>query len=154
MWAIAGILIGAFLLLSVTGFHLGPHTHLGGAAVGLLAAAWLGLIAATTAAASVVWVLFALDLLVSLAIGALGWRAMVVNRRPSPLRPSRLLGATGVATSALAPAGTVVVRGESWSAISLDGEIADGSQIEVVGVRGIRLEVQAASARDREGVGT
>ncbi len=51
----------------------------------------------------------------------------------------------GVARTELAPAGKVFVRGEIWNAVS-EGPIAAGEPIEVVGVRGMTLEVRGENA--------
>jgi len=58
-------------------------------------------------------------------------------------------GAVGVARSRLAPAGTVLVRGEYWAA---DGEeVVDADEpIEVTAVEGLRLRVRRARARAAE----
>ena len=47
----------------------------------------------------------------------------------------------GVAVTDLKPEGIVRVRGETWSATSLNGEQPAGTLIQVISVRGIRLEV-------------
>ena len=40
MWVIAGVLLGLVVLVSLVGFHLGPHVHVAAAACGLVAGAW------------------------------------------------------------------------------------------------------------------
>lgn len=52
-----------------------------------------------------------------------------------------LVGATGIAISDLAPRGMVRVRGEEWSAESVNGSIMNGEAIQVVSVEGLRLQV-------------
>jgi membrane-bound serine protease (ClpP class) len=53
-----------------------------------------------------------------------------------------LVGAVGVARTELAPAGTVFVQGELWSAESADGVIPAGQRVRVTRVDGLRLEVR------------
>ena len=56
----------------------------------------------------------------------------------------RLIGQTGVVTSALEPRGIVALRDETWSAVSNDGlGIAAGQRVQVVGVAGLLLTVAA-----------
>ena len=56
----------------------------------------------------------------------------------------RLIGQTGVVTSALQPRGIVALRDETWSAVSNDGlGIAAGQRVQVVGVEGLLLTVAA-----------
>lgn len=56
----------------------------------------------------------------------------------------RLIGQTGVVTSALQPRGIVALRDETWSAVSNDGlGIAAGREVQVVGVDGLLLTVAA-----------
>ncbi|MBX3260906.1 MAG: nodulation protein NfeD [Labilithrix sp.] len=52
-----------------------------------------------------------------------------------------LVGQVGVATSDLAPAGTVRVEGEVWSAESGSGAIRSGERVKVVGAAGVVLHV-------------
>lgn len=54
-----------------------------------------------------------------------------------------LAGEVGTAETPLSPKGRVHVRGESWSAVSVGGDIAIGSPVRVVGVTGLTLEVIA-----------
>jgi membrane-bound serine protease (ClpP class) len=55
-----------------------------------------------------------------------------------------LVGATGTATSDLAPQGTVQVRSELWSAVTDGAEtIQKGESIKVVAVEGVKLRVRA-----------
>ena len=57
-----------------------------------------------------------------------------------------LVGAVGVARSELAPAGTVFVQGEIWSAESVDGPIPAGGRVRVTRVDGLRLRVRKEEA--------
>jgi membrane-bound serine protease (ClpP class) len=72
------------------------------------------------------------------AVGA-GIRA---QRRKVQTGREGLVGAVGVARTDLAPAGTVFVQGELWSAQSENGTIAAGQRIRVTRVAGLHLEVR------------
>ncbi len=81
----------------------------------------------------------AFGVLVAIAVGR-------VIRKPSAIGVGELMGLRGVASSALAPSGSVFVRGEYWTA-DADGPIAKGEPIEVVAVEGMRLRVRRATRR-------
>ena len=67
------------------------------------------------------------------------------RRKPAEgLQLETLVGATGVATTDLAPNGTAQMQSELWSATA-DGEtIRAGETVEVVAVEGLRLKVRKA----------
>jgi membrane-bound serine protease (ClpP class) len=67
----------------------------------------------------------------------------VVRRRRAPARigVEGMIGAFGTARDRLAPEGTVVVRGEYWTA-ETDEPIEPGAPIEVTAVEGLRLRVR------------
>ncbi len=54
-----------------------------------------------------------------------------------------MVGERGVAQGRLAPVGTVLVRGEYWTAESAD-VVNEGDPVEVTGVQGLRLRVRRA----------
>ncbi len=84
-------------------------------------------------------------LLVLLALGA-GLRA---QRRPVTTGAEALLGARGVARSALEPEGMVAVHGELWRARSKAGRpIPAGANVRVVGRQGLTLEVERISEEE------
>ncbi len=56
-----------------------------------------------------------------------------------------LIGAVGVATTDLAPSGTVQVKSELWTATAENGAIRKGDSIEVKGIVGLRLKVTRAT---------
>ena len=60
-----------------------------------------------------------------------------------------LFGHDGVATSELAPFGTVRVGGEAWSAESVAGPVRPGSHVTVIGASGVTLHV--VHSDDEEG---
>jgi membrane-bound serine protease (ClpP class) len=72
-----------------------------------------------------------------------------VRRIASPTDPMRrLIGAHGQAQTMLAPTGTALAGGESWSARSQSGPIRPGTALRVVGVKGLELQVEPQAAPD------
>jgi membrane-bound serine protease (ClpP class) len=57
---------------------------------------------------------------------------------------ARLMGALGTAQTLIAPTGIAYAGGESWSARVPRGEIAAGTPLRVVGVKGLELIVEPA----------
>jgi len=53
-----------------------------------------------------------------------------------------LVGRTGVAKSRLDPEGWVLAAGERWRAVSEEGTVEEGEEVEVVRVEGFRLHVR------------
>jgi len=68
--------------------------------------------------------------------------------RPPESGIGELVGHRARATTALAPEGTVFVRGEYWSASSAS-PVEAGAEVEIVSVEGLRLRVRPASANGR-----
>lgn len=142
MWVVAGVLLGIVVLAALAGFHTGPHTHVAAGIAGVIAGAWLLAMLADGQTRPLLFVLLAADLVVSGGVGFAAWRALASARSPALARPTQSLeGAMGVAVGPLTPNGVVRVRGESWSATSLNGPVADGAAIQVVSVDGVRLNV-------------
>ena len=71
------------------------------------------------------------------------WQA---RRRPAFAGAEVLVGATGEAREELAPEGLVFVRGALWRAVASSGPIPVGSAVQVVGRKGLQLEVVAGEA--------
>jgi membrane-bound serine protease (ClpP class) len=69
-----------------------------------------------------------------------------IRRAPARLGVEGMIGAVGTARDRLAPAGTVVVHGEYWTAES-DEAVEPGAPVEVTGVEGLRLRVRPARRR-------
>lgn len=61
-----------------------------------------------------------------------------------------LAGARGRAITPLAPSGTVLVRGEQWSAEAVGGRIDVGEEVTVLGSEGLRLRVAKAQTPSEE----
>ena len=71
-------------------------------------------------------------------LATLAFRAFI--RKPAS-GSEGLIGMVGVATSRIAPQGKVFVHGEYWNASSADA-IEDGEEIEVVGIKGLKITVK------------
>jgi len=74
--------------------------------------------------------------------------AIGVGIKAQRLRPTGgiedVIQAQGIATSDLAPYGTVQVKSELWSAIAVGEHIRKGETVRVVGTEGVRLKVDKA----------
>jgi membrane-bound serine protease (ClpP class) len=70
---------------------------------------------------------------------------LIARRRGAPalVGVEGMIGAVGTARDRLAPAGTVLVHGEYWTAETED-PIEPGTPVEVVAVEGLRLRVRTA----------
>lgn len=140
MWLAAGILLGVVVVASLAGFHLGPHAHAVAVAAGVFAAVVLIVMAIAGRATPFLWLLLGADVVVSGGVGVMAWSGL--SRVVTSGRPRRgLEGAEGVAIGDLAPEGIVRVRGEQWSAVSLNGPIAAGTRVQVIHAAGVRLGV-------------
>ena len=151
MWVIAGVLLGLVVLASLIGFHVGPHAHVAAGIFGVLAAAWLVVMAVDGRSAPVLWALLSADLVVSAGIGTMAWKGLTT--RGINVAGRHLVspnGAEGVAIGELDPEGIVRVHGENWSAVAVNGPVRAGTPVQVVRVAGVRLEVwgdETAAAR-------
>lgn len=139
MWVVAGILLGLVVLGGLVGFHSGPHVHAAAGAVGVVAAAWLLVMAAEGRSAPVLWVLLGADLALSGGLGVMAWSGL--RHRVAGHGAEGIEAAEGVAVSDLSPRGVVRVHGEEWSAVSLNGPVSAGTSVQVIGRRGVHLEV-------------
>jgi membrane-bound serine protease (ClpP class) len=70
--------------------------------------------------------------------------ALRAQRAPARMGQETLLGRTGSARSAISPIGTVQLGGELWTSELADGQgpIPEGSQVEVIEVKGVRVIVR------------
>jgi len=153
MWIIAGVLLGLVVLTTLVGFHSGPHTHVVAGGVGVLAAAWLVVMAVNGRSVPILWALLTADLVVSVGVGVMAWYGL--SGRASPAhRPVSLEGEEGVALSDLTPEGIVRVRGEQWSAVSVNGTVLAGTRVQVLRTSGVHLEVWGEGAEAAPAGGT
>jgi membrane-bound serine protease (ClpP class) len=72
--------------------------------------------------------------------------AKVVRAQSWPVVTGRegLIGRLAEARTPLDPEGSVFIQGELWHATVVDGPIAQGEQVEIVAMEGLRLTVKRA----------
>jgi membrane-bound ClpP family serine protease len=150
MWVVAGVLLGIVVLASIGGFHLGPHSHAVAGAVGVLAAAWLIIMAFTGYSAPLLWTLLSADVVVTGGVGVIAWKALTTPAAPLAMTSGPADGAEGVALTDLTPQGTVRVRGETWSATSVNGTVRAGTPIAVIDIEGVHLRVWGEKIEETE----
>jgi membrane-bound ClpP family serine protease len=142
MWLVAEFLLGFVVLATLAGFHVGPHSHLAAGVMGVIAAIWLLIMAATGQAAPLLWIVLGADVAVSGAVGTMALHGIQTSRLSTHALPGgRIVGAEGIAETDLSPEGIVKVRSESWSATSLNGLIPKGTKVQVIESSGVRLGV-------------
>ena len=74
---------------------------------------------------------------------------LAMRKRTTFSRPiAALMGAGGVAQTLIAPTGIAFARGEAWSARSRGPEIAPGTAVRVVDVKGLELIVEPTAGTD------
>jgi membrane-bound ClpP family serine protease len=155
MWVITGVLLGMFCVVAVLGFHAGPHTHGVAGALGVLAGGWLVYLVIERDSSPGLWSILGVDLLASGALAVLAWKG-ISHYRGEVAADHRhpLEGVEGVAVSELAPGGIIRVRGEEWSAISVNGPAPRGGHVQVLRATGVRLEVwsEEAEKHPRDGL--
>ncbi|HXY42731.1 MAG TPA: NfeD family protein [Acidimicrobiales bacterium] len=140
MWVIAGVLLGLVVLAALVGFHSGPHAHVVAGVIGLLAAAWLVLMAVDGRSAPVLWALLSADVVASAGVGVMAWKGLTGAHAAADALGS-VKGKEGIALSDLTPDGIVRVRGEQWSATSVNGTVRAGTRVQVLRATGVHLEV-------------
>jgi membrane-bound ClpP family serine protease len=151
MWVIAGVLLGLVVLASLIGFHAGPHAHAAAGVLGVAAAVWLIVMAANGRSAPILWALLTADVVVSGGVVTAAWKGLSGRHvETSHLGVTALESAEGVALDTLDPHGLVRVRGETWSATSMNGTIPKGTAIQVIRVDGVRLAVWGEESVPKE----
>jgi len=148
MWFVAITLLASVLVASAVGLHTGPHAHVVAGVLGVATAAWLALMLVDETTRHVLITgLLAADACAAAGVSYLAARGLTLNHAaaahhsPGLHSPRALDGAMGVAVGELTPEGIVRVRGEDWSATSMNGVLHDGTAVQVIGVNGVRLEV-------------
>lgn len=80
-----------------------------------------------------------LSALFFLAIAGIGLRA---QKARVVTGAEGIVGAQGLVLTPLAPAGTIRVQGEIWQAETTGNPVAEGTQVEVVALEGLKLKVK------------
>jgi len=78
-------------------------------------------------------------------------KALQAQRIPLAMGTSLLVGKAGEARTDLNPTGTVYASSELWTAEAQDGDIPAGTQVQVVGVDGVKLLVKRPLAERPNG---
>ena len=149
MWVVAGVLLGLFVVSVAVGFHTGPHTHLGAVVLGAVTGLWLLVMILQGRSLSTLLALLVADVLVTAGAGALALQGL--RARPedaATFRARSVEGAEGIAVTDLDPDGVVRVRGEDWSARSANGPVPHGGRVQVLGAKGVHLEVWGEDGGD------
>ena len=118
------VVVGAFLILAAD-----------------LGIAYYGLALQVEAAIAIILLVFA---------GIFAWLFYVgvkAQRRKIKTGKEALIGAKGVTTTELAPKGEIRISGEFWQAITKDGIIPVGQDVEVVDMEGMFLVVKPAQQK-------
>ena len=172
---VAGILGGISLLLSLYGLQMLPVSWvgLGLVALGLvllvaevavpgvgalgvggvvsLALGGLLLFNADQSALRVNWLVVALAAVIVAVLFLFVIRAVARSRRgPSVMGAAGMVGQLGTVRSTLDPQGQIMVVGELWKAVSTEGAMQPGEEVEVTSVEGLTLGVRRTY---RSGVG-
>jgi membrane-bound ClpP family serine protease len=73
-------------------------------------------------------------------------RAIIPSlRRKKVTGAEGMIGLEGTVTEPCCPKGMIKIRDEYWKAVSTGGDIVVGEEIEVVGIKGLSLEVRKKS---------
>jgi membrane-bound serine protease (ClpP class) len=70
-------------------------------------------------------------------------KLLAARNRPVAAGSEVIIGSRGEAREELAPEGLVFVRGALWRAVASSGSISSGSEVQVIGRKGLQLEVVA-----------
>ncbi len=141
-WIVGTILVLAVVGVIVLGFHAGGHGWFVPLPVLVLAGAWALTVSAGSWASAAAWVLAVLAFMSAVVAAVLVVPAIAYRHAPgTPVGAQALVGASGTALSAMAPAGIVRVNNETWTAQSLSGALPAGAPVHVVKVEGLRLLV-------------
>jgi membrane-bound ClpP family serine protease len=143
---VALVVLVVVALVIAVGVHTGPHGLVAAGTLGIAASIGfvIGIIALapTGTRTFVAWFLLAATGLISAGAVVAGAVALpALRRRQSALGTGGLYGAEGVALTALTPKGTVRVRGETWTAESVNGQVPAGAPVHVMEIDGLRLRV-------------
>lgn len=132
------VLVGS---AAVTGVHAGGHGVLMPVlAIGLVVS-WFAVAAGLGATSGTAWWLAGTCAAACAVSVALAAPALHARRLPPPPGPASLIGEVGHAVTDLSPTGVVQLRGETWSAESLSGPVAKGTEVRVVSLDGVKLRV-------------
>ncbi len=91
----------------------------------------------------ITWWLVAIVVAVMVVYAFIMHRAIIpIIRRRQISGAEGMVGMVGKVTESLDPEGTVKIKGEYWKAEVIGGAIEKGEDVEVVGIKGLNLEVK------------
>ena len=149
-WAGVAIMGVAVILLALE-LHAGAHGVF--AVGGAIAMAVSGFLLTNTSNADFQvsrWLLVAIPGLVGAAIVVLAINLVRSRKLPVFMSAERVVGAHGIAGSALDPSGVVIVGGERWQATATR-PVNEGAPVVVTGREGLSLTVEPADEEPRDG---
>ena len=155
VWLVGAVVVMLVASATVTGAHAGPHSLLGVGIAWAAAIAWFVVALGVGGMSGVGWVLAGFATAVSAVSVSLALPALRVRRLPPPADKTPPPGEKGRAATVLDPIGGVQVKGESWTAESVNGRVPAGAEVRVVSHEGMKLRVwsdEAEPAARLEGV--
>ena len=155
VWLVGAVVAMMVASATATGAHAGHHSLIGVTLAWAAAIAWLVVALSVGGMSGLGWVLAGFAAGLSAVSISLALPALRVRSLPPP--PDRLpaAGEPGRAATELDPVGVVQVKGESWTAESVNGRVPAGADVRVVSNEGMKLRVwsdQAEPAPRLEGV--
>jgi membrane-bound ClpP family serine protease len=138
-WGTGVVLLVLLVATGVLCAHAGGHAWFVPLPALALAVVWAFTASARSAEAA--WWLVALCAIACAGGVLVAGAALRQRLRGSVVGMPELRGTSGVAVTALTPAGIVRIGGENWSARSVSGPLQEGAPVHVLGVRGVRLDV-------------
>ena len=155
VWLVGAVVVMLVASATATGAHAGPHSLLGVGLAWAAAIGWFVIALGVGGMSGLGWVLAGFAAAVSAVSVALALPALRVRQMPPPPDKLPAPGEPGRAATELDPIGVVRVKGESWTAESVNGRVPAGAAIRVVSSDGVKLRVwsdEAEPAHRLEGV--
>jgi membrane-bound ClpP family serine protease len=146
VWLVGAVVVMLVASATATGAHAGPHGLLGVALGWAAAIAWLVIAIGVGGMSGVSWVLAGFAAAVSAVSIALAVPALRTRQLPPPPDRVPAAGEPGRSVTELDPVGVVQVKGESWTAESVNGRVPPGAEVRVVSSEGVKLRVWSDQA--------
>lgn len=145
-WVVGLVVVALVAATAAVSAHAGGHAWFVPVPAAALALVWLLSISGGSRQASSWWLVAASA---ACSCVAVMFAASVLRARAESNRtpPATLVGADGVAVTALGPVGIVRVASETWTAESISGPLAAGAKVHVVRAQGLRLLVWSEQGR-------
>ena len=95
------------------------------------------------------WLIATVVILIAAFFAFVVQRVIRIYRRQAATGKEELLGKTAVVKVALEPEGTVLFKGERWTAVSEKGRVKPGEEVIITKVDGLKLYVTRKSTRGK-----